>query len=173
MRHKYLTADRHPNASPSSSRCTWYFPRGRGSWRWISFFNHSPPPKTLPRHLCAPRVRRFGPSIRHANTNSAERVRPEWTANTLYIHVVYVLRGVRREREREREARCKIRRTVALFRRRARWVLTSDRTVNLSYPSLTAETIYRGNTVWWYEPAMLNSNYNFNYSRFEIDRERR
>lgn len=101
MRHKYLTADRHPNASPSSSRCTWYFPRGRGSWWWISFFNHSPPPKTLPRHLCAPRVRRFGPSIRHANTNSAERVRPEWTANTLYIHVVYVLRGVRRERERE------------------------------------------------------------------------
>lgn len=103
MRHKYLTADRHPNASPSSSRCTWYFPRGRGSWWWISFFNHSPPPKTLPRHLCAPRVRRFGPSIRHANTNSAERVRPKWIPRIHYIYTLYTFYAAWGERERERE----------------------------------------------------------------------
>lgn len=143
MRHKYLTAERHPRRRlPRVAPDT--FPAGAGFDEFLFLIiRHRRKLTSSPVRASFDAGPRFATRIRlEFGRTRAAQVDPRPRIH--YIRTFYIRRERERKRkkkerkkgkeEREGEARCKIRRTVALFRRRARWVLTSDRTVNLCIP---------------------------------------
>lgn len=177
MRHKYLTAERHPRRRlPRVAPDT--FPAGAGFDEFLFLIiRHRRKLTSSPVRASFDAGPRFATRIRlEFGRTRAAQVDPRPRIH--YIRTFYI----RREREKEKEKGKKERkrgerRGSSLQNSSNRGPFSSESSLSFNerpnreplYPSLTAETIYRGNTVSWYEPAMLNSNYNFNYSRFEID----
>lgn len=162
MRHKYLTAVRHPRRRFSLTLHLILSPRARGLMNF--FFNHR-----HRRKLTSSPVRRAASTTRSpldSPREYASNLANACAVNT-WTRIHYTCTLQRKEKKRgggKREKQNSSNRGP--FSWRDGRVLTSDRTVNLRI-----SLVNRGNNITRFDDTMFNSNYNFNfnYSRFEID----